>query len=404
MADSLRFSYVENEHDLEQYAALLRLAFPGEGVDILGKRLYANHPEMTPRNFFALWDGDLMVATLNLIPMTWSLGGTPLKVAEMGLVGTHPEYRHGGLQRMLNKEFDRRLREEGYHLAAIEGIPYFYWQFGYEYSVPLDEWATIPLTKLPAGEAPNISPLKPEEIPRAMNLLEATQRKHLVHCIRSPEEWATQEKSGIVGEHPSKTYAVRRGGEIVAYFRVSVENKAVLLHEITETDGAASALVAAFLRRLGEESGASELISRESYVEPFDEYLFTLGASKRRPYGWQMKIIDPYRILERITPVFEERIKQSTLKGYSGTLPLNLYGVTVTLTLDNGAVVSVRQSASQQKGDILVNPRIFPKMLLGYRSIDELEAEYPDVRIKPEYKPIMEILFPKGNGHIHTTY
>jgi hypothetical protein len=43
-------------------------------------------------------------------------------------------------------------------------------------------------------------------------------------------------------------------------------------------------------------------------------------------------------------------------------------------------------------------------MLLGYRSIDELETEYPDVRIKPEYKQIMEILFPKGNGHIHTCY
>jgi hypothetical protein len=54
------FSYVEDERDLEQYAALLRLAFPGEGVDVLGKRLYDNHPDMTPRNF-SLWDGDLMV-------------------------------------------------------------------------------------------------------------------------------------------------------------------------------------------------------------------------------------------------------------------------------------------------------------------------------------------------------
>ena len=68
-----------------------------------------NHPEMTARNFFALWDGDLMVATLNLIPQTWSLGGVPLKVAEMGLVATHPEYRNRGLQRMLNKEFDKRV-------------------------------------------------------------------------------------------------------------------------------------------------------------------------------------------------------------------------------------------------------------------------------------------------------
>jgi hypothetical protein len=43
-------------------------------------------------------------------------------------------------------------------------------------------------------------------------------------------------------------------------------------------------------------------------------------------------------------------------------------------------------------------------MLLGYRSIDELEAEYPDVMIKPDYRQIIEIIFPRGSSHIHTTY
>ena len=149
-------------------------------------------------------------------------------------------------------------------------------------------------------------------------------------------------------------------------------------------------MIAAFIRRLGEENGASELVSREGYVEPFDEYLFALGASRRRPYAWQMKIIDPQRVLERIMPVFEERIKHSPLRGYSGSIPLNLYGVTVTLTFDNGVAVGVKQSPSEQK-EVSVNPRVFAKMLLGYRSIDELEEEYPDVQIKPPYKQIMEI-------------
>lgn len=250
MTGSFRFSYVENEHDLKQYTALLRSAFPGEGVDVLGKRLYANHPDMTSRNFFTLWDGDLMVATLNLIPQTWSLGGVTLNVAEMGLVGTHPEYRNRGLQRILNKEFDRRIHEEGYHLAAIEGIPYFYRQFGYEYSVPLDECVAISLDKLPEHMTTNISPFKPEEIPCAMSFLEASQKKYLVHSVRSALGWAMQEKSGNVGEHPSKTYAVRDGEQIRTYFRVSIENKIVLLHEITETDRGTSVIIAAFLRRL----------------------------------------------------------------------------------------------------------------------------------------------------------
>ncbi len=39
-----------------------------------------------------------------------------------------------------------------------------------------------------------------------------------------------------MGEHSSKTYAVRSGEKIIAYFRASIENKVVLLHEITETN------------------------------------------------------------------------------------------------------------------------------------------------------------------------
>jgi len=404
VANKYRFSYVETERDLEQYAELLRLAFPGEGVDVLGKRLYDNHTEMTSRNFFALWDGDKMVATLNLIPQTWSLGGVPLKVAEMGLVGTHPDYQKRGLQRLLNVEFDRRIREDGYHLAGLEGIPYFYRQFGYEYSVSLDEWTAIPLDKVPPRETIGISPLKLEEIPQAMRLLKASQKKHLVHSIRSHEEWATQEKSGIVGEHHSTTYAVRKEGEVITYFRSNIEEKTILLHEATDMDADTSAKVVAFLRRLGEEKGATELVSRESYNEPFNENLLSLGATQRRPYAWQMKVVDPYSVLQKLAPLLERRIKNSPLKGYAGSLPLNLYGVTVTLTFQNGAVTDVTQSPSEQKGDILINPRIFPKMLLGHRSLDELEAEYPDVRIKPQYRQTIDVLFPKGSGHVHTCY
>jgi predicted acetyltransferase len=404
LASNICFSYVESERDLEQYCELLRLAFPGEDVDVLGKRLYENHPEMTARNFFSLWDGDVMVATLNLIPQTWSLGGVPLKVAEMGLVGTHPGYRNRGLQRILNAEFDRCTQEEGYHLAGLEGIPYFYRQFGFEYSVPLDEWAAIPLLKLPSAEAHGISPLKPEEISEAMRLLEASQKKYLVHAIRSAGEWEVQEKSGIVGEHASKTYVVRRGGKIKAYFRVEVKEKTVLLHEFAGIDAGSAPEIAAFLRRLGEENNATELVSREAYVEPFDEYLFSLGASKRRWYGWQMKVVDHRRVFEKLAPVFEARIASSSFKEYTGSVPLNLYTVAVNLNFEKGKFREAVALPVKQKDDILINPRIFPKLLLGFRSLEELEAEYPDIRIKPEYRPLVATLFPKGEGHIHTTY
>ena len=274
----------------------------------------------------------------------------------------------------------------------------------YEYSVTLDEWASIPLAKLPTQATLGISPLQTEEISVAMSLLKASQIKYLVQSIRSPQEWATQEKAGILGEHKSTTYTVKVGGNISAYFRVGIESKIVLLHEIAETSASTSTMIAAFLRRLGEENGATELVSRESYIEHFSKYLIELGATKRRPYAWQTKVIDHAQILEKIKPVFEERIKHSNLNGYTGTIPLNLYFATLTLSFENGVLLCVKRSPSEQKGDIRVNPKVFSKMLLGSRSIGELEAEYPDVTVSPQYREIMNIMFPKGESHIHTTY
>lgn len=389
---------------LDQYAELLRLAFPGEGVDILGRRLYDNHPEMTARNFYALWDGDTMVATLNIIPQTWSLGGVPLRMAEMGLVATHPSYRGGGLQRRLNVEFDRQMRAEGYHLAGLEGIPYFYRQFGFEYAVPLDENATIPLTKLPGEGTPSLTPLLPGEVPQAMMLLEKAQKRYTVHSIRSRREWETQEKTGWVGEHISATYALREDGKLKAYVRIEFKDKEILLHEHAGVDAKTSPVVAAFLRRLGEDKGATDLVSRESYAESFSEYLLGLGAVRRPAYAWQMKVVDHKRTLEALAPVFEERIAKSPLRGYTGSIPLNFYRVAATLSFSDGKFAGAVDEPAAQKGEVLINPRVFPKLLLAYRSLEELMAEYLDVRIKPEYRSIIDTLFPKGEAHIHTCY
>jgi len=374
------------------------------GVDILARRLRYNYPSMTFRNFFSLWNGDRMVATLNLIPQTWSLGGIKLKVAEMGLVASDPKYRDRGLQRILNKHFDKRLNEDGYHLAAIEGIPFFYRQFGYEYSVPLDEWASLPLQNLPKQPSSDISSITNEDLRKAMELLEASQKKYLVHSIRSREEWEAQERIGYVGESASRTYIVKHHDSPVAYFRATIKDSVVLLHEINDTDEETSKQVAAFLRMLGEDNGSTELASRESYDTPFNKYLSTLGSVEKPPYAWQVKVVDQFRIMTTITTVLEERIAQSPYQGYTGIVPLNLYSVTVTLVFTDGLITGVKQNPSEQKGDILINPRIFTKMLLGYRSLNEIEAEYLDVRIKSEYRELVNILFPKARAHIHTCY
>lgn len=189
--EDFTFQHLETDEDIEQNIDIQRKVFgPGSGVDLLVKKLIYNHPRMTLKNHFVIKHHGKIVATLNLIPSEWSIGGILLKVAEMGNVATLPEYRNRGLIRTLVNEYHKEVVNQGYDLSVIEGIPYFYRQFGYEYAIPLDEEIVIQLERLPSQESiPEIRPFTDKEIPKAMKLLAETQSKFYVHSVRDEQIW-----------------------------------------------------------------------------------------------------------------------------------------------------------------------------------------------------------------------
>ena len=150
MAEEFKFQHLETEDDVAQHLELMRKVFgQNSRVDLLVKKWIEHHPRMTLKDFFVIKHRDKIVACLSLIPSKWSIEGIPLKVAELGCVATLPEYRHQGLQRRLMIEYHKQMSEQDYDLAAIEGIPFYYRQFGYEYALPLEEKTRISFDKIP---------------------------------------------------------------------------------------------------------------------------------------------------------------------------------------------------------------------------------------------------------------
>jgi len=279
---------LETAEDVEDYLALIREVWSDEaGVDRLAKKLIDFHPKMTLRNFFVVKDEGKMVSTLNLIPVTWSLGGVVLKVAEMGHVGTLPEYRGKGLIRRLIGEFHADVEDQRHDLAVIEGIPYFYRQFGYEYAVPLLEETRIRLDQIPESKSDvKVRPFIDKDVPKAMTLLERSQRKFCVHSVRDEHVWRMQHETRIASDpEPYEAYAVEEKAELTAYFRVrqNLKDKELILTEITEVDQLSAQSVLSFLRHDGMEHDLEILSSNISYEEPFTEHLLALGAVKRVP-------------------------------------------------------------------------------------------------------------------------
>lgn len=401
------FCHLKTDDDVEQYLELLRKVFgPEEGVDVLARNFIRKHPWMTLRDHFVIKHYGRIVACLNLIPMKWSIGGIPLKVAEMGMVATLAEYRHRGLIRRLVNEFHRRVVDQEYDLSVIEGIPYFYRQFGYEYAIPLDSETRIRIYQIPDYKTDHeIRSFGDKDIPRAMQLLEQTQEKFYVHCTRDEKIWKMQEKTHIAKDLPKfEAYAVEENGEMTAYFRVvdNPKDKELVLREVTDTGQYVAQSILKFLKDMGRNRGHETLVAITSHYDSFLEHLVAVGGVKCIPsYAWQIRVTDYVRIFRKMKPLFEKRFAASSYRHLTERLNFNFRRYVVQMNVEDGKITDVQRIETDENRVIGLNPLVFTQLLLGHSSRQELEMIYPDFRIRPSHKHLIDILFPKLPSYIH---
>ena len=403
MPSVYRFHRPSSESDYDKLYDVMNLAFKGEGVDSIVRRFIENHPEMSDENYFMVMHGKEAVAALVLIPQRWVIDGVELKVAEMGCVGTVPEYRNKGLQRILNDEFDTYALEHGYDLCVLAGIPYFYRQFGYQYAVELDYASEIDVDKLPRGKALKARPFSETDKQAAQEFLERSQEKYLVRSIRTESIWQMQMETGTYGAEPFKALLITSGDEPVAYYRWWTEEKALIIRELAMKSDSYAEEVASLIRSEAEKQGLEKIKTKLSHEDAFSKYLIEKGAKINKPYGWQVKIMNPEGFLRKLAPAMEKRIAGSEFKGLTKTLKMNFWKYAYEVSFEEGKLVNITKIT--EAGRILgMNPYASIQLFLGYRSRKDLEYAYPDFYVRDGLDELIDVLFPRKPGYIHYCY
>ncbi|OGD47074.1 hypothetical protein A3K79_02090 [Candidatus Bathyarchaeota archaeon RBG_13_46_16b] len=409
LTKDITIQHLETENDVEQHLELMRSVFgQNSRVDLQVRKWIEHHPTMTLKDFFVVKHRDKIVACLNLIPFRWSIGGIPLKVAELACVATLPEYRHHGLQRELTCEYHKRVSEEGYDLSVIEGIPYYYRQFGYEYALPLQEQTRIDINKMP--DYKNVYAIRPftgKDISRAGQLLAQVQGKFYVHSVRDEEIWEMQEETGMVADYEFEGFAVEEDEEMKGYFRTSEnpESNELVLREITDVDQSMAQSIISFLKQAGKERGLVTLVATTGYTDSFTEHLMATGEARQgRLYAWQLRVTDYASMFLKMKVLFEKRLAMSTFRHLTGKLNFNFYRYTVQVSLEDGTVTDVRRLETNEDRTMRFNPAVFTQLLFGYRDRAELENVYQDFLVRPSHRHLIDVLFPKLPSYIHTDY
>ena len=179
--DGLILRSIRDEHDIDRYAA-----FGAAVVDAIQGATCARLPRYRPdaayEDFLFVEDQQTgeIVSTVCLLPWRCVYEGVVLNVAMLEMVATHPAYRQRGLVRAQIERFHQMTAERGFDCCIIEGIPYYYRQYGYAYAIEHGAYDSLPAWRIPSPPAGRIRavPAAPGHRRRCAGIGLTVQRSH----------------------------------------------------------------------------------------------------------------------------------------------------------------------------------------------------------------------------------
>jgi hypothetical protein len=347
-------------------------------------------------------------------------------------VATLGEYRNRGLVRRLFEMLHARSAARGDHMQVILGIGYYYRQFGYEYALDLWGYHAVLIDKVPARkeDAPEPYSLRPAtaaDTPHLLALYNVRRDASLVWNEVNEEGWryyitawdepaVRDQAPGVAGLGRRLHMVVDAEGQVCGFAGVGSSRRDHQFHvyflELYPTINWQRALPS-LLRGLHGIAQAAPTAAPDT--APLRELTLMLGrqhpayavlgktlAPKREePYAWYVRVADVPGFVQMIVPVLEERLARSILCGHSGELVVDFYRGGLRLRFDAGRVAEVApwQAPGYDDNATAGCPALlFLQLLLGYRSLADLRASYPDVWADEDAALLLDILLPKQNS------
>lgn len=407
LENGLTLKSITGPDDAERLIAFNASIF-GAGVGAMTRSLIFHHPATRPDYWLYIEADGEIVSSLVLIPWEWRYDEVTLKSGEMGIVGTREDFRNRGLIRLLDAHFKELLRDGGFHLSHIQGIPYFYRQFGYEYALPLEEHWRAELHMISTQPDPGICfrLAAAEDIPTLSRFYEADAQRLTISAVRTADTWRylLEHTAGTATE--AEIWLLEAGGQPLACCRIPREGfgEGLIIDEASRMEYQTAKTLLGWLKSVAVERRKPYIRLNLPETNDLLRVARSSGAYRAGGYQWQIHVVDAARLLRTLSPVLERRLADSPFANLTQTVSINLYRSGVELDFERGRLKAVTASAKSLRSDINIPPNLLAPLALGYRSREEMAAFYPDLGIYGQSGLLIDTLFPKMRAFIHANY
>ena len=399
-----------DEHDVERVAEFNGVIH-GPGVAAMTRNLFVHHPHTRGRDLVFVEDerSGQVVSSLCLIPWTWRYEDVEVPAGEMGIVGTLEAYRRRGLVHAQVDYFKRRLRERSCLLSQIQGIPYYYRQFGYEYALPLEGGLRLELRHVPDP------PDKPftfrlvisDDLPALMRLYDEAAQDLAIHAVRDEATWRYLLTHTDGTETEGEYWLIYDGGGRIAGYVFLPKHhfgEELVVSEVSCLGFEAALAALNHLKTLAVERDRPGIRLNLPANCTLMRLARSLDAHDLGTYAWQIHVPDVAALLRALALVLERRVARSPFAGLTRDVRLSFYRETLLLRFVAGRLTEVTNLGFTGDGEIRFPPLQFIPLVLGYRTVEELRAAYPDVSVAPAWRLLVDTLFPKVASFIYTIY
>lgn len=411
LGNGLIMKSICDKSDVERITAFDIQIF-GQDVADFAPALILHHPSTRPEHWLYIESEKTrqIVSALSLIPWEWRYEDVTLRCGEVGIVGTLESYRNQGLIRALMARHRELLHEGKFDLSHIQGIPYFYRQFGYEYAMPLDVHWNLELRCLPDKPTETTYSFRlasMEDVPILIRFYEQAAMSLDISAVRDKSMWQYLLEYSLLTSTGAETWLVLdTAKQPIAYFRIPFHGfgNGLIINEASRMNSEIAEAVLVHLKGIAQERSKTHIRLNLPDMNDVVRVARCFDAHNDGRYPWQIHLVDVARLLHKLAPVLERRIASSIFAGLTRTVCLNLYREAFELCFQNGRLQVINAVGFTDKSEIKIPPLLLAPLLLGYHSREELSRMYPDIGIEGQYQHLVDVMFPRLDGFIFTIY